>query len=116
VIRAETLLRRQSARLLLHDGHDECCELDVGHGRPQPRHAHRPNGVRGGPDALSSPTRSRRYSADGYGVDRVDQRAAGVESRHAADPACLNIHGAAPFAQYCTRGFFDEKQVYVGGG
>jgi dipeptidyl aminopeptidase/acylaminoacyl peptidase len=52
-------------------------------------------------------------SADGYEVDAWIARPAGFEPGKRY-PALLNVHGG-PFTQYGT-GFFDEFQVYAGGG
>jgi dipeptidyl aminopeptidase/acylaminoacyl peptidase len=62
---------------------------------------------------LVEPERFTAVSADGYEVDAWIARPAGFElgKRY---PALLTIHGG-PFAQYGT-GFFDEVQVYSGGG
>jgi dipeptidyl aminopeptidase/acylaminoacyl peptidase len=62
---------------------------------------------------LVEPERFTAVSADGYEVDAWVVRPAGFEEGKRY-PALLNIHGG-PFAQYGT-GFFDESQVYAGGG
>jgi dipeptidyl aminopeptidase/acylaminoacyl peptidase len=62
---------------------------------------------------LVEPERFTAVSRDGYEVDAWIVRPAGFEEgRHY--PTLLSIHGG-PFAQYDT-GFFDEFQVYAGGG
>jgi dipeptidyl aminopeptidase/acylaminoacyl peptidase len=63
--------------------------------------------------ALAEPERFTAVSADGYEVDAWIVRPAGFEAGKKY-PALLNIHGG-PFSQYGT-GFFDENQVYAGGG
>jgi dipeptidyl aminopeptidase/acylaminoacyl peptidase len=63
--------------------------------------------------ALVEPERFTAVSADGYEVDAWIVRPADLEPGKRY-PAVLNIHGG-PFAQYST-GFFDEHQVYAGGG
>jgi dipeptidyl aminopeptidase/acylaminoacyl peptidase len=62
---------------------------------------------------LVEPERFTAVSADGYEVDAWVVRPAGFEQGKRY-PTLLNIHGG-PFAQYST-GFFDESQVYAGGG
>jgi dipeptidyl aminopeptidase/acylaminoacyl peptidase len=62
---------------------------------------------------LVAPERFTAISADGYEVDAWVARPAGFEEGKTY-PTLLNIHGG-PFAQYGT-GFFDETQVYAGGG
>jgi dipeptidyl aminopeptidase/acylaminoacyl peptidase len=62
---------------------------------------------------LAETERFTARSADGYEVDAWIVRPAGFEPGKRY-PALLNIHGG-PFAQYGT-GFFDENQVYAGGG
>ena len=62
---------------------------------------------------LVEPERFTAVSSDGYEVDAWVARPAGFEAGKRY-PALLNIHGG-PFAQYGT-GFFDEFQVYSGGG
>lgn len=62
---------------------------------------------------LVTPERFTAVSADGYEVDAWVARPAGFEEGKAY-PTLLNIHGG-PFSQYGT-GFFDETQVYAGGG
>jgi dipeptidyl aminopeptidase/acylaminoacyl peptidase len=66
----------------------------------------------GGRD-LSEPERFTAVSKDGSEVEAWIARPAGFEegTRY---PALLNIHGG-PFTQY-GNGFFDETQVYAGGG
>jgi dipeptidyl aminopeptidase/acylaminoacyl peptidase len=62
---------------------------------------------------LAEAERFTAVSADGYEVDAWIVRPAGFEegTRY---PAVLTIHGG-PFSQYTTS-FFDEVQVYSGGG
>jgi len=62
---------------------------------------------------LVEPERFTAVSDDGYEVDAWIVRPAGFKegTRY---PTLLSIHGG-PFAQYAT-GFFDEFQVYAGGG
>jgi dipeptidyl aminopeptidase/acylaminoacyl peptidase len=62
---------------------------------------------------LAEPERFTAVSADGYEVDAWIVRPPGFKpgTRY---PAVLTIHGG-PFTQYGT-GFFDEVQVYAGGG
>src|SRR5262249_55562798 len=62
---------------------------------------------------LVEPERFTAVSADGYDVDAWLVRPAGFEEGRRY-PAILTIHGG-PFTQYQT-GFFDEFQVYSGGG
>jgi dipeptidyl aminopeptidase/acylaminoacyl peptidase len=62
---------------------------------------------------LSASERFTARSADGYELDAWIVRPAGFEEGKRY-PALLTIHGG-PFAQYGT-GFFDEVQVYAGGG
>jgi len=62
---------------------------------------------------LAQPERFTAVSADGYDVDAWVVRPAGFEEGKRY-PTLLNIHGG-PFSQYTT-GFFDESQVYAGGG
>jgi dipeptidyl aminopeptidase/acylaminoacyl peptidase len=62
---------------------------------------------------LVEPERFTAVSADGYEVDAWIVRPAGFEPGKRY-PTLLNIHGG-PFSQYGT-GFFDETQVYAGGG
>jgi dipeptidyl aminopeptidase/acylaminoacyl peptidase len=62
---------------------------------------------------LVEPERFTGISKDGYEVDAWIARPAGFEEGKKY-PALLNIHGG-PFSQYGT-GFFDETQVYAGGG
>ena len=62
---------------------------------------------------LAEPERFTAVSADGYEVDAWIVRPAGFEPGKRY-PALLTIHGG-PFSQYGT-GFFDEVQVYSGGG
>ncbi|MGZ4389521.1 MAG: S9 family peptidase, partial [Gaiellaceae bacterium] len=62
---------------------------------------------------LSEPERFTAVSPDGYEVDAWVMRPPGFEAGKRY-PALLNIHGG-PFSQYGT-GFFDEFQVYAGGG
>jgi dipeptidyl aminopeptidase/acylaminoacyl peptidase len=62
---------------------------------------------------LVEPERFTAVSADGYEVEAWVVRPAGFEEGKRY-PTLLNIHGG-PFAQYGT-GFFDESQVYAGGG
>jgi dipeptidyl aminopeptidase/acylaminoacyl peptidase len=63
--------------------------------------------------ALADAERFTAVSADGYDVDAWIVRPPGFEASKKY-PALLNIHGG-PFSQYGT-GFFDENQVYAGGG
>jgi dipeptidyl aminopeptidase/acylaminoacyl peptidase len=63
--------------------------------------------------SLVEPERFTAVSADGYEVDAWIVRPAGFKEGKRY-PALLNIHGG-PFTQYST-GFFDEHQVYAGGG
>jgi dipeptidyl aminopeptidase/acylaminoacyl peptidase len=62
---------------------------------------------------LVEPERFTAVSADGSEVDAWIVRPAGFEGG-GRYPVLLNIHGG-PFAQY-GNGFFDEFQVYAGGG
>ena len=62
---------------------------------------------------LAEPERFTARSPDGYEVDAWIVRPPGFEPGKRY-PALLNIHGG-PFTQYGT-GFFDENQVYAGGG
>ena len=62
---------------------------------------------------LSEPERFTARSKDGYEVDAWIVRPHGFEPGKRY-PAILTIHGG-PFTQYGT-GFFDEVQVYAGGG
>ena len=62
---------------------------------------------------LAQAERFTAVSADGYEVDAWIVRPAGFEPGKRY-PALLTIHGG-PFSQYST-GFFDEVQVYSGGG
>jgi dipeptidyl aminopeptidase/acylaminoacyl peptidase len=62
---------------------------------------------------LVQPERFTAVSADGYEVDAWIARPADFDPGRTY-PALLNIHGG-PFSQYGT-GFFDETQVYAGGG
>lgn len=62
---------------------------------------------------LVQPERFTGISKDGYEVDAWIARPAGFEEGKRY-PTLLNIHGG-PFSQYGT-GFFDETQVYAGGG
>lgn len=62
---------------------------------------------------LVAPERFTAVSADGSEVDAWIVRPAGFEEGKRY-PVLLNIHGG-PFTQYGT-GFFDEFQVYAGGG
>jgi dipeptidyl aminopeptidase/acylaminoacyl peptidase len=62
---------------------------------------------------LTEPERYTAVSQDGYEVDAWIARPADFEQGKKY-PALLNIHGG-PFSQYAT-GFFDETQVYAGGG
>jgi dipeptidyl aminopeptidase/acylaminoacyl peptidase len=62
---------------------------------------------------LAEAERFTAVSADGYEVDAWIVRPAGFEPGKRY-PAVLTIHGG-PFSQYST-GFFDEVQVYSGGG
>ena len=62
---------------------------------------------------IVQPERFTAISKDGYEVDAWVARPAGFEPGKKY-PALLNIHGG-PFSQYGT-GFFDETQVYAGGG
>jgi dipeptidyl aminopeptidase/acylaminoacyl peptidase len=62
---------------------------------------------------LVEPERFTAVSPDGYEVDAWVVRPAGFEPGKRY-PALLSIHGG-PFTQYGT-GFFDEFQVYAGGG
>lgn len=62
---------------------------------------------------LCEPERFTAVSSDGYEVDAWMIRPPGFEPGRRY-PALLTIHGG-PFAQYTT-GFFDEFQVYAGGG
>jgi dipeptidyl aminopeptidase/acylaminoacyl peptidase len=63
--------------------------------------------------ALAEPERFTAVSRDGYEVDAWLARPPGFEAGKKY-PAILTIHGG-PFTQYGT-GFFDEFQVYAGGG
>jgi dipeptidyl aminopeptidase/acylaminoacyl peptidase len=63
--------------------------------------------------ALVEAERFTAISADGYEVDAWIVRPAGFQPDKSY-PALLNVHGG-PFSQYGT-GFFDENQVYAGGG
>jgi dipeptidyl aminopeptidase/acylaminoacyl peptidase len=65
------------------------------------------------PSDLTQPERFTAVSADGYEVDAWIARPPGFDASKTY-PALLNIHGG-PFSQYGT-GFFDETQVYAGGG
>ena len=62
---------------------------------------------------LVTPERFTAVSADGSEVDAWIARPAGFEEGQRY-PVLLNIHGG-PFTQY-GNGFFDETQVYAGGG
>jgi dipeptidyl aminopeptidase/acylaminoacyl peptidase len=62
---------------------------------------------------LSTPERFTAISKDGSEVDAWIARPAGFEEGKTY-PALLQIHGG-PFTQY-GNGFFDETQVYAGGG
>jgi dipeptidyl aminopeptidase/acylaminoacyl peptidase len=62
---------------------------------------------------LSEPERFTAKSKDGYEVDAWIVRPPGFDPGKRY-PAILTIHGG-PFTQYGT-GFFDEVQVYAGGG
>jgi len=62
---------------------------------------------------LAQAERFTAVSADGYEVDAWIVRPAGFDPSKRY-PALLTIHGG-PFSQYGT-GFFDEVQVYSGGG
>jgi dipeptidyl aminopeptidase/acylaminoacyl peptidase len=62
---------------------------------------------------LVAPERFTAISKDGSEVDAWIARPAGFEEGKRY-PAILNIHGG-PFTQY-GNGFFDETQVYAGGG
>ena len=62
---------------------------------------------------LSAPERFTAVSKDGSEVEAWIARPAGFEEGKTY-PALLNIHGG-PFTQY-GNGFFDETQVYAGGG
>jgi dipeptidyl aminopeptidase/acylaminoacyl peptidase len=62
---------------------------------------------------LSEPERFTARAADGYEVDAWLVRPSGFEPGRRY-PTLLTIHGG-PFSQYGT-GFFDEVQVYAGGG
>ncbi len=62
---------------------------------------------------LVEPERFTAVSKDGYEVEAWMVRPAGFESGKTY-PTLLSIHGG-PFSQYAT-GFFDEFQVYAGGG
>lgn len=62
---------------------------------------------------LVEPERFTAISKDGTEVDAWIARPAGFEEGKTY-PALLNIHGG-PFTQY-GNGFFDETQVYAGGG
>jgi dipeptidyl aminopeptidase/acylaminoacyl peptidase len=62
---------------------------------------------------LVEPERFTAVSQDGYEVDAWIVRPAGFEEGKRY-PTLLTIHGG-PFTQYGT-GFFDEVQVYAGGG
>ena len=62
---------------------------------------------------LVTPERFTAVSADGTEVDAWIARPAGFEEGQRY-PVLLNIHGG-PFTQY-GNGFFDETQVYAGGG
>ncbi len=62
---------------------------------------------------LVQPERFTAVSADGSEVDAWMLRPSGFEEGRRY-PLLLNIHGG-PFTQYST-GFFDEFQVYAGGG
>ena len=62
---------------------------------------------------LVTPERFTAVSADGSEVDAWIARPAGFEEGKRY-PVLLNIHGG-PFTQY-GNGFFDETQVYAGGG
>jgi dipeptidyl aminopeptidase/acylaminoacyl peptidase len=62
---------------------------------------------------LVEPERFTAVSKDGYEVDAWLVRPAGFE-KGTRYPTLLSIHGG-PFSQYGT-GFFDEFQVYSGGG
>jgi dipeptidyl aminopeptidase/acylaminoacyl peptidase len=62
---------------------------------------------------LAEPERFTARSKDGYEVDAWVVRPPGFEPGKRY-PAILTIHGG-PFTQYGT-GFFDEVQVYAGGG
>jgi dipeptidyl aminopeptidase/acylaminoacyl peptidase len=62
---------------------------------------------------LSQPERFTAVSQDGYEVDAWIVRPADFDP-NTRYPALLSIHGG-PFTQYTT-GFFDEFQVYAGGG
>ena len=60
-----------------------------------------------------APERFTACSQDGTEVEAWIARPAGFEEGKRY-PVLLNIHGG-PFTQYGT-GFFDETQVYAGGG
>lgn len=62
---------------------------------------------------LVDPERFTAVSQDGYEVDAWVVRPAGY-TEGVRYPTLLSVHGG-PFAQYGT-GFFDEFQVYAGGG
>jgi len=62
---------------------------------------------------LAEPERFSARSKDGYEVDAWIVRPSGFDPAKRY-PAILTIHGG-PFTQYGT-GFFDEVQVYAGGG
>lgn len=62
---------------------------------------------------LVEPERFTAISADGTEVDAWIARPAGLEQGKRY-PVLLNVHGG-PFTQY-GNGFFDETQVYAGGG
>jgi len=62
---------------------------------------------------LSTPERFTAVSKDGSEVEAWIARPAGFEEGKTY-PTLLNIHGG-PFTQY-GNGFFDETQVYAGGG
>ncbi len=63
--------------------------------------------------ALVTPERFTAISKDGSEVEAWIARPAGFEAGKSY-PTLLNIHGG-PFTQY-GNGFFDETQVYAGGG
>jgi dipeptidyl aminopeptidase/acylaminoacyl peptidase len=84
----------------------------AGHGGPERRLTHVGDDFAGSRE-LSALERFTAVSADGTEVEAWVMKPAGFEPGRAY-PTLLNIHGG-PFTQYGI-GFFDEFQVYAGGG
>ena len=102
--------RRRAARLSRPRPHTEPMELYAG---TEAAKRTTSAGLQSPAAELVEPERFIGVSADGTEVDAWLVRPAGFEEGERY-PVLLTIHGG-PFAQYGT-GFFDEFQVYAGGG